>query len=121
MISSSSASISPPQEYNVKSQSEPAVGSSTTSSTSAIVVPDIAPLAPVQEDGSDQGEQDAEAEIDDDAEVVQPPPAPHPDARRVRALKKPVAPTRSQREAHEVAHLKYEPWCEHCVKGKRAK
>ena len=120
MMPSLCTSISPQQKSEVESSSEPMIGPlSTNSQTSVISRPDIAPLAPVQEeDMSDQGVQDAEVEVEDDAEVVQPPPIPHPDAGRVRALRKPTAPTRAQREAHEVAHLKYEPWCEHCVKGK---
>ena len=36
----------------------------------------------------------------------------------MRALKKPTAPTRAQREEHEVSHIKFEAWCEHCQKGK---
>ena len=120
MMPSLSNSISPQQKSEVESSSEPMIGPlSMSSQTSSISRPDIAPLAPVQEeDMSDQGGQDAEVAAEDDAEVVPPPPIPHPDAGRVRALKKPTAPTRAQREAHEVAHLKYEPWCEHCVKGK---
>ena len=120
MMPSLSNSISPQQKSEVESSSEPMIGPlSMSSQTSSISRPDIAPLAPVpEEDMSDQGEGDAGVAAEDGAEDAPPPPIPHPDAGRVRALKKPTAPTRAQREAHEVAHLKYEPWCEHCVKGK---
>ena len=47
---------------------------------------------------------------------VPPPPRPHAEA-RVRALPRPVAPTRAEREAHEVCHLPYATWCSHCVAG----
>ena len=46
-----------------------------------------------------------------------PPPEPHTADRpeRVRSLPKPVAPSRAERERHELTHLPYMPWCRHCV------
>ena len=48
------------------------------------------------------------------------PPEPHRAARpaRVKALPKPTAPTREQREIHEMCHYPYASWCAHCVRGK---
>ena len=69
--------------------------------------------------------QDAEPEpvIEETAhEPVAPPPAPHaqqrPQAHRVRALPKPLLPTRADREKHELTHLPYETWCRHCVRAR---
>ena len=62
-------------------------------------------------------EDEAEGHGDEQPEIqVPPPPRPHAEA-RVRALPRPVAPTRAEREAHEVCHLPYATWCQHCVVG----
>ena len=49
-----------------------------------------------------------------------PPPEPHDQVRpeRVRPLRKPVAPTKAQRERHELTHLPYADWCRHCVRAR---
>ena len=65
--------------------------------------------------GGHEGAADEGGEEQADDPIAPAPPAP---MERARALPKPVAPTRAQREAHEVCHAKYEPWCEHCVKGR---
>ena len=53
-------------------------------------------------------------------EAVPPVPDAHPVHRppRVRALPKPVEPTRKQREIHELTHYPFESWCRHCVRCK---
>ena len=98
MMSSSCESISPFNNHTEESNSGTTSGSSTTSSpTPVISVPDIASPSPIpEEDMSDQRGESAEVQNGGEAEAVQPPPAPHPEVRRVRALKKPVAPTRAQ-------------------------
>ena len=40
------------------------------------------------------------------------------EARRPRPGRDPGQPTRREREEHEVTHLPYRPWCQHCVRGK---
>ena len=35
-----------------------------------------------------------------------------------RIARKPIAPTKAMREAHEVHHADYREWCDHCVAGK---
>ena len=56
--------------------------------------------------------------------IVEPPPeAPEgasrpPRGERIRPVPKPVAPTRRERELHELCHYPYASWCKHCVKGK---
>ena len=59
-------------------------------------------------------------------EIAEVPPIPEvpdefarpPRGERVRPLPKPVAPTRRERELHELSHYPYVSWCRHCVKGK---
>ena len=36
----------------------------------------------------------------------------------VRVLATPRAPTKAEREEHDVSHVPYRPWCRCCVKGK---
>ena len=36
----------------------------------------------------------------------------------VRAVRDPGQPTREEREHHELTHLPFRPWCEHCVAGR---
>ena len=40
------------------------------------------------------------------------------EARNPRIARKPIAPTKAMREAHEVHHADYREWCDHCVAGK---
>ena len=76
------------------------------------------PIEPEQvEENADQGgEVDMDAEVQVQEDGAPPAPEPHPVA-RARALPRPVAPTRAEREAHEVCHLPYAVWCRHCVLG----
>ena len=120
MMNSSCESISPLNNSATSSPIGETSSSTTSSPTPMISVPDVATPSPFPDD-----EMQSEREVDgsegqpgDEDEAVPPPPTPHPVARRVRVPPKPVAPTRAQREEHEVTHLKYEPWCAHCVKGK---
>ena len=48
-----------------------------------------------------------------------PPPPPHEQARpRAKGVRRPQVPTRMQIENHSLQqHVKYEPWCEHCVRA----
>ena len=39
---------------------------------------------------------------------------------RVRAVRDPGLPTPEERARHELLHVPFRPWCEHCVKGKAA-
>ena len=57
-------------------------------------------------------------------EVVAPPPAApeeldgnwaRPQRERVRALPKPVTPTKEDRARHQLTHIPYAVWCRHCV------
>ena len=59
-------------------------------------------------------------EIINPDDAAPPPPEAHPAVRpaRVKALPKPTAPTREQREIHEMCHYPYASWCSHCVRGK---
>ena len=43
---------------------------------------------------------------------------PSEEARRVRVVKDPSAPTKAEREAHEATHLPFRIWCEDCVNGR---
>ena len=117
---SSCRSISPLNHSDTSSPTGETSGSALSSPTPIIRVPDVATPSPIpdEEMQSEREVDDNEEQPGDEDEAVPPPPAAHPVARRVRVLPKPVAPTRAQREEHEVTHLKYEPWCEHCVKGK---
>ena len=40
------------------------------------------------------------------------------EARNPRVARRPIAPTKAMREAHQVHHADYREWCEHCVAGK---
>ena len=40
------------------------------------------------------------------------------EARNPKVARRPIAPTKAMREAHEVHHADYREWCEHCVAGK---
>ena len=95
-------------------------------------------VSPGNADGNDQGMHDgsrgAEERLPTPAfpgepvdspapeveEVVPPVPEVHPVHRppRVRALPKPIEPTRKQREIHELTHYPFESWCRHCVRCK---
>ena len=65
-----------------------------------------------------------EEEPDHAEDVDQPPPAlpedldgnwARPRRERIRALPKPVTPTKEQRERHKLTHIPYADWCKHCV------
>ena len=43
---------------------------------------------------------------------------PPPHGTRMRPVPKPVAPTRREREMHELWLHPYASWCKHCGKGK---
>ena len=45
----------------------------------------------------------------------------HPceEARRVKVVRDPCAPTKAERDAHEATHLPFRVWCEDCVNGRR--
>ena len=122
MSSSCNASISP-LNTNVVNPN----GSSSSSSTLSPQAPAVSapstnahsPLEMEVEEGEHRGVQhDSEGEEADAPQVPEPHADARPERQRLRALRKPVAPTRLQREAHEVSHVKFEPWCEHCLKGK---
>ena len=57
-------------------------------------------------------------------DVAAPPIAPEdldgnwarPRRERIRALPKPVTPTKEQREWHRLTHIPYADWCSHCVR-----
>ena len=77
-------------------------------------------MAPMDDDGEIM--QDEPGPVDGQEAAaeggIQPPPEPHQDERperRVRALPKPMTPTRIQREEHELTHIPMMPWCRHCV------
>ena len=44
---------------------------------------------------------------------------PGEEARRVKVVRDPCAPTKAEREAHEATHLPFRIWCEHCVNGRK--
>ena len=68
-----------------------------------------------------EGEGDEEL---DERDVAEPPSAPEdldgnwarPRRERIRALPKPVTPTKEQRERHRLTHIPYADWCSHCVR-----
>lgn len=60
-----------------------------------------------------KGQADAGAEPRDRGDV--PPPLQIAGPPRMRALEKPTASTKLQRELHECSHLAYEPWCRFCA------
>ena len=89
-----------------------------------------------EEDGENINEADMNP-LDDDDEIIaedeiQAPDAPPPPAlaedldgnwqgpvrQRVRALPKPVTPTRAERERHRLTHIPFADWCVHCVRCK---
>ena len=66
-------------------------------------------------DEMEQGMPVIDADVRPEDRVVEPPPTAPPGPPRMRPIKKPVAPTRAQREAHELCHLAYATWCRFCV------
>ena len=70
----------------------------------------------------DRGNVDAE-ELDG-GDVPAPPDMPEdldgnwerPRRERVRALPKPITPTKEQRARHRLTHIPYADWCSHCVR-----
>ena len=44
---------------------------------------------------------------------------PSEEARRVKVVKDPCAPTKAERAAHEATHLPFRIWCEDCVEGRK--
>ena len=83
--------------------------------------PDESELSPFGDHVIDQ--EDLEPEH---AEVAPAVPAPvpaedvdgnwaRPQRERVRALPKPITPTREERERHQLTHIPYAVWCRHCV------
>ena len=89
------------------------------------------PILRIHADGSVDSEPEMEVEDDEvlfpqkpeEGEVPiqgEGPPCDldHPLRQRVLGLPKPITPTRVQREIHELTHLPYETWCEHCVRAR---
>ena len=80
----------------------------------------------VTSDAESDVEVNMEQEVPNDDANAEPvegeahPPLPHsqPRPQRMRALPKPVAPTKAQREAHELCHMPYATWCPFCVKAR---
>ena len=52
--------------------------------------------------------EDGQVHVDDGEE----------EARAPRAVRDPGQPTQEEREEHDLTHIPYRPWCEHCVRGK---
>ena len=93
-----------------------------------IKIPELQPFGEEENIPADEDEQ-ADSEVGDD--VLPPPEAPtgagtertQPPGRRkprheqrIKALPKPMTPTKEERERHELTHANYVPWCAHCVK-----
>ena len=57
-----------------------------------------------------QGEAEGQAEESEVTDAAADP--------SVRGKQSPKAPTKAQREAHEITHVEYQPWCSHCVRGR---
>ena len=79
-------------------------------------------------DSEDPAAPSATIDSDDEPLVAPPPPAPEGEGRRARMprgtrpapqrivpMKKPMEPSRLQRERHEMCHLPFASWCKHCV------
>ena len=41
-----------------------------------------------------------------------------PETKRSRVIKAPKMPTKAEREAHQVGHATFQPWCKECVQGR---
>ena len=80
-----------------------------------LVSEDDMPLVPKADEGMSE---------DDMPLVPMPPPVLGKQAvaqntqRRLRVIPQPIAPTRAQREAHNMCHLEYAAWCEDCVRSR---
>ena len=87
---------------------------------------EFAPIDPNEEMSEDDMPlvQWAKAEEEEDNRPLVPPPPPVPDGeaalqntqRRMRQIPQPIAPTRAQKERHNLTHLPYADWCEECVR-----
>ena len=132
-MSSSSQPVSPLQQSDISTSRKGENGDNGNSMTDAPIDADIPDPDGTNNDQDDamqrrpalaaghEGDQEVQSqrqEDEHDGDEAPPPPDPHPERRRARVIPKPVAPTRAQREAHEVTHVEFMPWCEHCVRGK---
>ena len=82
----------------------------------------------IQDPDNIDADHDVDVDADrDEAGILPPPPPPLPPddlddnwrrhrQPRVRALPRPVTPTKEQRALHRLTHQPYETWCAHCVK-----
>ena len=52
-----------------------------------------------------------------DEHEAPPPPDPHPEARNVRVMRAPKAPSQAEIDAHNVSHCPFRSWCKWCVAG----
>ena len=62
--------------------------------------------------GPAEGQNAAEAAAEEGPEDFEQ------EVRAPRLMKSPAAPTRAEREEHEVTHMPYRTWCPHCVRGR---
>ena len=82
----------------------------------------IQPLNNGEDDDQITDDRTAEIEEADQEEQWVPPPPPPPGGAdrvpRARALPRPHTPTKVEKELHDLTHLPFRDWCEHCVKAR---
>ena len=70
-------------------------------------------LAPVVRDTRAEHPEDEEPEVvEDDGDDSQE------EFQQQRGLRDPGQPTQAERDEHDLTHIPFRPWCEHCVRGK---
>ena len=63
-------------------------------------------------------EMDGDADSERESEQAEEPEEVDYGSKRPLVARSPQSPTKQEREEHNVSHLPFRSWCEHCVKGK---